>query len=70
MCGTGTVRGGKAITLVISNKNMHDIIEIIKSLENSSLLIDGVSEIVKHKIGKQKGRFIGMLLGTLGASML
>ena len=70
MCGTGTVRGGKAITLVISNKNMHDIIEIIKSLENSSLLIDGASEIVKHKIGKQKGRFIGMLLGTLGASML
>ena len=46
---------------------MYDIIRIIKSLENSDALFDGVSERVTHKIKKQKGRFPGMLLGTLAA---
>ena len=49
---------------------MGDIIKIIKSLENSGVLIDGVSETVKLEIKRQEGRFIGMLLGTSGAAML
>ena len=49
---------------------MVDIIKIKKSLENSGILIDGVSETVKHQIKKQEGRFLGMLLVTLGASVL
>ena len=49
---------------------MDDIVKIIKSLENSGILIDGVSETVKHEIKKQEGGFLGMLLGVLVDSML
>ena len=49
---------------------MNDIIRIIKSLENSGVLLDGVNEAVKHEIKQQEGGFLGMLLGTLSASKL
>ena len=48
--GKGAVRAGKGFTLFISNEDMNDIIKIVKSLEYSSVLIDGVTEIVKHEI--------------------
>ena len=70
MRGRGAIRAGKGINIVISNDNMDDIIRIIKSPENAVVLIDGVSETVEHDTKKQKGRFICMLLGTWGASML
>ena len=44
--------------------------KIIKSLEESGLLTKGVSETIKHEAKEQKGGFLGMLLGTLGASLL
>lgn len=50
MRGRGVLREEKGITLVILNKNVCDI-TIIKSLENLGLLIDGVSETIKRKIG-------------------
>ena len=49
---------------------MNDIIEIIKSLEKSGLLIKGVSQTIKNRAKKQKGGFLSMLVGTLGASLL
>ena len=49
---------------------MDDIIRIIKSPENSSVLIDRVSEKVTYGIKKQGGEFFGMLLRTLIASVL
>ena len=49
---------------------MNDIMKIVKSLEESGLLIKGVSEAIKNKAKKQKGRFLGMLLGIFGASLL
>ena len=49
---------------------MNDVIKIIKSLEESGLLIKGVSETIKNEAKEQKGGFLGMLLGTLGASLL
>ena len=49
---------------------MDDIIRIVKSLENSGILIDGVSKTVKHEIKKQEARFFVMLLGTLNFSVL
>ena len=49
---------------------MDDIIRIIKSPENLGVLLDGVSEAVKYEIKRPEDRFLGMLLGTLGASML
>ena len=58
------------MTLTISNEEMNDIIEIINSLEKSGLLIKGVSEPIKNKVKQQKGGFLSMLLGALGASLL
>ena len=52
--GKGAVRAGKGFTLLISNEDMNDIIKIIKSLEDSGVLIDGVPETVKHEIKKNK----------------
>ena len=57
-------------TLIISNAEMEDIIKIVKSLEHSSLLLKGVSETVQNEVKEQKGGFLSMLLGTLGASLL
>ena len=44
--------------------------KIDKSLEESRLLIKSMSEIIKNEAKDQKGGFLGMLLGTLGASLL
>ena len=56
-------------TLIISNDEMEDI-KIVKSLEDSGLLLKGVSETVQNEVKEQKGGFLSMLLGTLGASLL
>ena len=58
------------ITLIISNHEINDIIKIIKSLEDSGLLLKGVTETVQNEVKEQKGGFLSMLLGTLGASLL
>ena len=57
-------------TLIISNNEMKDIIKIVKSLEDSSLLLNRVTETVQNEVKEQKGGFLRMLLGTLGAILL
>ena len=57
-------------TLVISNQELSDIFEIIKLLEEKGILVKGTTEATKSEAQKQKGGFLGMLLGTLGASLL
>ena len=57
-------------TLIISNNEIEDLIKIIKSLEDSALLLKGVTESVQNEVKEQKGGFLSMLLGTLGASLL
>ena len=57
-------------TLIISNDEIQDIIKIVKSLEDSGLLLKGVIETVQNEVKEQKGGFLSMLLGTLGASLL
>ena len=57
-------------TLIISNKDIDDLIRIVKSLEDSGLLLKGVTESVQNEVKEQKGGFISMLLETLGASLL
>ena len=57
-------------TLIISNKEMEDIIQIVKSLEDSGLLTKGVIETIKNEAKEQKREFLGMLLGTLGPSLV
>ena len=49
---------------------MKDIIKIVKSLEDSGLLLKGVSETIQNDAKEQKGGFPSMLLNTLGASLL
>ena len=55
--------------LIISNDEMKDIIKIVTSLENSSLLPEGTSKIIQNEPKEQRGAFLSMLLGTLGASL-
>ena len=62
--------GSGMTTLIISNKEMNDIIKIVKSLEESGLLTKGVSETIKNEAKEQKEGFLGILLGTLDASSL
>ena len=57
-------------TLIISNEEMNDIMKKTKSLEESGLLIKGVSEIIKHEPKEEKVGFLSILLGTLVASLL
>ena len=56
--------------LIISNDEMDDILKIVKSLEDSGLLLKGVSETIQHEAKEQRGGFLSMLLGILGASLL
>ena len=56
--------------LIIWNDQINDIIKIVKSLEDSGFLLKGVTETVQNKAKEQKGGFLSMLLGTLGASLL
>ena len=62
--------GSVNTTLRVSNDELEDIIKVVKSLENSSLLLKGVIETIQNKAKEQKGEFLSMLLGTLGASLL
>ena len=49
---------------------MDDLIKVVKSLEESGLLLKGVTESVQNEVKEQKGGFLSMLLGTLRASLL
>ena len=53
-----TVGAGKGFNLFILNEDMNDIVKTIKSLENSGVFIDGVTETVKDKIKKNKAGFL------------
>ena len=57
-------------TLVISNDEMKDIITIVKCLEDSGLLLKGVSKTIQNEAEEQKGECPSMLLRTIGASLL
>ena len=61
---------GNHTTLIISNNDMKDFLKVVKSLEDSGILLNGITETVKNEFIEQKGGFLSMLLGTLGASLL
>ena len=61
---------GNMTALIISNDETHDFIKIVKSLEDSGSLLKGVTETVQNEVKEQKGGFLSMLLGRLGASLL
>ena len=70
MLGSGATKVAGTTTLIISNDEMDDILKIVKSLEDSNVLLKGVSETIQHEAKEQRGGFLRMLLGTLGASLL
>ena len=61
---------GSGVKLIIEQEVMNDIMKIIKALENSGILLKGVSKTIKNETKEQRGGFLSMLLGTLGASLL
>ena len=62
VCGT--------TTLIISNEEMNDITKNFQDLEAFNISLKGVTKTIKNETKEQKGGFLGMLLGTLGASLL
>ena len=61
---------GHNTTLIVSSDEMEDILKIVKPLEDSGLLLKGVSETIKDETKEQRGGFLSMLLRTLGSSLL
>ena len=61
---------GSGVKLIIEQEDMNDIMKIIEVLENSGILLKGVSKTIENKTKEQRGGFLSMLLGTLGASLL
>ena len=61
---------GSGVKLIIEQEGMNDIIKIIEALENSGILLKGVSKTIENESKEQRGGFLSMLLGTLGASLL
>ena len=64
------IGSGRSTTLIISNNEIEDIIKIVKSLEDFSFLLKGVTEAVQNVVKEQKEGFLSMILGTLGSSLL
>ena len=66
----GSGHNNNTTTLIISNNDMEDLIKVVKSLEDSGLILEGVTEPVQSEVKEQKGGFLSMLLVTLGTSLL
>ena len=64
MYGSGTT------TLIISDNDLNDMIKIVKALEDSAILLKRITKAIKNETKEQKGGFLSMLLGTLGAFLL
>ena len=64
------ILGSRSTTLIVSNQDMEDLIKMVKSLEDSGLLLKGVTESVQNEVKEQKVGFLSTLLGTLGTSLL
>ena len=64
------IHGSGNTTLTISNEGMNDIIKIVQALEDSNILLKGVTNTIKNETKEQKGGFLNTFLGTLGATLL
>ena len=61
---------GSGVKLIIEQEDMNDIMKIIEALENSGILLKGETKTIENETKEQRGGFLSMLLGTLGASLL
>ena len=64
------IHGSGTTTLIMSIEEMNDIIEIVQALKDSNILLKEVTKTIKNETKEQKGIFLGVLLGTVGASLL
>ena len=64
------IHGSGTTTSIISNEEMNDIINIVQALDDSNILLKGVTKTIKNEAKEQKGGFSNMSLGTLGATLL
>ena len=67
--GSGATKDA-GVKLIIEQEDMKDIMKVIEALENYGILLKGVSKTIENETKEQKGAFLSMLLGTLGASLL
>ena len=61
---------GSGVKLIIEQEDMNDIMKIIEALENAGILLKGITKAIENETKEQRGGFLGMLLGTLGTSLL
>ena len=66
MQGFKKIHGSGTTNFIISNEKVNDIIKIVLALEDSNILLKGVTKTIKNETKKQKRGFLSMLLGTLG----
>ena len=64
------IHGSGTTTLIISKKEMNDIMKIVQALEYSNILLKGVTKTIKNETKEPKGGFLRMLFGALGATLL
>ena len=64
------IHGSGTATSIISNEEVNDIMKIVEALEDSNILLKGIINTIKNETKEQKGGFLNMLLGTLGATLL
>ena len=64
------IHGCGTTALIIWNEEMNDIMKIVQALEDSNILLKGVTKTIKKETKDQKGGFLSMLLSTLGTSLL
>ena len=64
------IHGSGTTTLIISNKEMNCVMEIVQVLENSNILLKGVTKIIKNETKEQKAALLSKLLATLRVSLL
>ena len=62
--------GSGTTTLIISNKEMNGIMKIVHDLEDSNILLKRITKTIKHETKERKGRFLSVLLGNFGGSLL
>ena len=58
------IHGAGTTTLIISNEKMNVIMKILQTLEDSNILLKGVTKSVKNETKEQKGGFLGTLVDT------
>ena len=69
-CTYTSIYGSGTTALIISNEEMDNLMKIVESLEESGLVVKGVSETIKNEGKEQKGGFLQILLRTLADSLL